>query len=94
MIIWIVDKLADVIIFAMLAVAILSWVANPYRLGPNHPLVRVYYALNRIIEPLTRPARKLLERFNTGSLDLSLFVTMLFVYIIRSILIRVLLILI
>jgi YggT family protein len=91
-IIWIVQKLADIIILAMLAVAVLSWFANPYKLGPNHPVVRIYYTLNRLIEPITRPAKKLLSRFNTGPVDLSLFVTMIFVYIARRIIIQILVI--
>jgi uncharacterized protein YggT (Ycf19 family) len=90
LLITIVNLLAQVIIWAMLAVAVLSWFANPYKLGQNHPLVRIYLGLSRLIEPLTIPARKLLARFNTGPVDLSLFVTMIFVYIAQRIIVRIL----
>jgi uncharacterized protein YggT (Ycf19 family) len=84
----IIYYIAQIIIYALLARAVLSWFVNPYKLGYQHPLVRFYGMLCQLTEPLLKPARMLLARFNTGPLDLSLFVTMLFVYILERLLLR------
>jgi uncharacterized protein YggT (Ycf19 family) len=82
---------AQVLIWALIGRAILSWFANPYTANRMSSLVKIYSILVQVTEPLIRPSRRLLARFNTGPVDLSLFVTVLFIVVIRSVVIRVLL---
>lgn len=67
---------------ALLAEAVLSWFArNPYS-GPG----KVYWMLNRFLEPILAPCRKILSRFNTGMFDFSVILAMILVQLVVQIL--------
>lgn len=76
--------LCDVVVFALIIEALLSWIAGPmmYR-GQYNMLTKFYFFLNRVTEPIIRPARKFMSRFNTGPLDLSIIVTVFFIYLLK-----------
>jgi YggT family protein len=74
----------------LLAQAILSWIANPYRLGPNHPIIKIYIFLQRLTEPVVRPCRNFLSRFNFGPIDLSLWMAMIVIQIVWRVVYRIL----
>lgn len=85
-----ISWLGDIIVFMLLARAILSWIVNPYNSNPNSFLYKLYAFLTQITEPLTKPFRNLLSRFNTGPIDFSLFLTMIAVMVIEKVLIQIL----
>jgi YggT family protein len=87
----VVNFVAQILIWVLIGRAILSWFANPYYGNRGGSLARFYSVLVQVTEPLVRPARKLLSRFNTGPMDFSLFVTILLIIVVRQVLIRVLL---
>jgi len=91
LVIWVINLICQIVIWTLLARAIMSWFVNPYKMGVNHPLVKLYSFICQVTEPLLKPARKLMSRFNTGVIDLSLFVTVIFIYILQRMLIRLVL---
>jgi uncharacterized protein YggT (Ycf19 family) len=88
---YIFNLLCNILVGLLFVRAILSWVANPYRSNPNSLLPKIYAFLIQVTEPLLKPARRLLSRFNMGAIDFSLFLTMLLIYMIKSVVGRVLL---
>ena len=82
---YVVNFILQVLFWVLMARAILSWFANPYRMGAGHPLVRIYMFLGKLTEPLVKPARRLLSRFNTGPLDFSVFITGIFIIILQRV---------
>jgi YggT family protein len=82
-----VNLIVSVLIWVLIAQAILSWFVGPYGRGAG-VIVSLYRALSSFTYPLTRPARALLTRVNTGPMDFSLLLTVLFLIVIRQILIR------
>jgi YggT family protein len=80
----------QILIWSLIAVAILSWIVPMMRGRPDNLFVRLYAFLYRVTEPLTRPAKALLSRFNTGPIDFSLMVTVLFLIVIEEVLMRIL----
>ncbi|MDR2156890.1 MAG: YggT family protein [Clostridiales Family XIII bacterium] len=93
--IWLIDIInifGRILIWMLAGRAILSWFMNPYTAGRMGFFSKLYPFLVQVTEPLIVPARRLLARFNTGPIDLSLFVTILFIVAIQNILIRVLVI--
>jgi YggT family protein len=81
----IVDLLLKVIIWIIIAQAILSWlvafhVINTY----NEGVRRFLYALDRITEPMYRPIRRILPDF--GGVDFSPIVAFLIIYALRILL--------
>ncbi|MDR1953923.1 MAG: YggT family protein [Clostridiales Family XIII bacterium] len=89
----IINVFAQLLIWVLIARAILSWFANPSFSNSNQMafLMKLYAFLCQVTEPLVRPMRRLLSRFNTGPMDFSLFATMLLIIAIQRILIRILL---
>lgn len=85
-----VNLLCQIIIYALLAVAILSWFVNPYRTNPNSFVYKLYGFLTQMTEPIIRPFRRFMSRFNTGQFDFSILVAILAIGLIRSVLIKVL----
>lgn len=85
-----VNLLCQVIIYALLAVAILSWFVNPYTANPNSFSYKLYAFLSQVTEPIVRPFRAFMSRFNTGQFDFSILVAMLAIGLIRSVLIKIL----
>jgi YggT family protein len=80
----VVDILCGMMSLALLARAILSWVANPYRYNTNNIIQRLYSLLVQLTEPIVAPCRKLLSRFNTGMFDFSVLVAMLVIMLVRN----------
>lgn len=75
-------------LYFMLAWIILSYVAGYGRLPWGHPIRKIYDGMNRVMEPLLSPIRRVLKpvRLGTMALDLSPLV----IYAIVLILLRVL----
>ena len=73
----------DVIWFLMIAHIIMSWLINFQVLNLRQPLVaQLWDGLNRILEPLYGPIRRLLP--NTGGLDLAPLVVFIGIIILRQ----------
>lgn len=83
-----VSWFCDILIFLLLARAVLSWFVN----GPYNNLYKFYGILCNITEPIVAPCRRLSMRLNTGMLDLSVFFAFFLVSIARKIIITILLI--
>ncbi len=78
----------QVLTFALLAEAFLSWFAgNPYS-GPG----KAYWMIRRFTEPIVTPCRKILSRFNTGMFDFSVLLAMILVQVVERLLVYVVLI--
>ena len=72
----------DVIWFLMIAHIIMSWLINFQVLNLRQPLIaQLWDGLNRILEPLYGPIRRLLP--NTGGLDLAPLVVFIGVIILQ-----------
>ena len=73
----------DVIWFLMIAHIIMSWLINFQVLNLRQPLIaQLWDWLNRILEPLYGPIRRLLP--NTGGLDLAPLVVFIGIIILRQ----------
>ena len=73
----------DVIWFLMIAHIIMSWLINFQVLNLRQPLIaQLWEGLNRILEPLYGPIRRLLP--NTGGLDLAPLVVFIGIIILRQ----------
>ena len=73
----------DVIWFLMIAHIIMSWLINFQVLNLRQPLIaQLWDGLNRILEPLYGPIRRLLP--NTGGLDLASLVVFIGIIILRQ----------
>ncbi|GGE86480.1 YggT family protein [Sphingomonas prati] len=82
----IIKLLLGLLLYIIIAQAILSWLIAFNVINTSNDFVRqVLYALDRITEPLYRPIRKILPDF--GALDLSPMVVILLIYILRAIII-------
>lgn len=80
-----VDFVVKIYILIIVARAVISWI----RPDPYNPAVRLLY---RLTEPILHPIRSALMKF-TGSvaIDFSPFIAIIFLYIFRAILLRILL---
>lgn len=75
----------DVVVFIILAHVIMSWLINFQVLNIRQPLVsQVWYGLNRMLEPLYAPVRRMLPAM--GGLDLAPLVVLIAVYALQIIL--------
>jgi YggT family protein len=75
----------DVVVFIILAHVIMSWLINFQVLNVRQPLVsQIWYGLNRMLEPLYAPVRRLLPAM--GGLDLAPLVVLIAVYALQIIL--------
>ncbi len=79
--------LCRVVIYMLLGRAILSWFINPYTANPNSFLYKLYGLLTSLTEPLVRPARRIMSRFNTGPVDFSLFLAIIFIMVLQRVVI-------
>ena len=80
----IINLLLGVLLWIIIAQAVLSWLIAFNVINTSNDFVRqVLYALDRITEPLYRPIRRILPDF--GALDLSPMVVILIIYILRNI---------
>ncbi len=79
--------LLDVVWFFILAHVIMSWLISFQVLNVRQQLVgQIWYGLNRILEPLYAPVRRILPPM--GGLDLAPLVVLLVIYALRIILIN------
>ncbi|RLJ99938.1 YggT family protein [Ruegeria conchae] len=77
----------DIVWFIILAHVIMSWLINFQVLNLHQQLVaQIWYGLNRILEPIYSPIRRILP--NMGGLDLTPLVVLIGVYALRIILIN------
>ncbi len=77
----------NVVWFFIIAHVIMSWLINFQVLNTRQPLVaQIWYALQRIMEPIYRPIRRVLP--DMGGIDLSPLVALLGVAALRIVLIN------
>jgi YggT family protein len=77
----------DVVWFILIAHIIMSWLINFQVLNLRQPLVaQVWQGLNRLLEPIYRPIRRILP--DMGGLDLAPLVVLIGIYAIRVVLIN------
>ncbi len=77
--------LLDVALFIVIAHVIMSWLINFGVLNIRQPVVaQIWDGLNRLLEPIYRPIRRLLP--NMGGLDLTPLIVILGLYAIEIIL--------
>ena len=82
----IVEVLLNIVWWIIVVQAILSWLLAFNVINQSNDFVRsVWYALQRMTEPLYRPIRRVLPDF--GALDLSPLVVLLILYILQTIVI-------
>jgi YggT family protein len=75
----------DVAVFIILAHVIMSWLINFQVLNIRQPLVsQIWYGLNRMLEPLYAPVRRMLPAM--GGLDLAPLVVLIAIYALQIIL--------
>ena len=83
----IILMLLDVVWFIMIAHIIMSWLISFQVLNLHQPVVaQIWYGLNRLLEPLYRPIRRILP--DTGGLDLAPLVALLGIYALRIIILN------
>lgn len=85
-----VNWFAELLIMALFIEAMMSWFVRDL----NSPLGRVYNGLRGFTEPVVRPVRNFMSRFNTGMFDFSIFVAMILIEIVARLITRILLMLI
>lgn len=77
--------LLDIAWFFIIAHVIMSWLINFQVLNLHQPIVaQIWYGLNRIMEPIYGPIRRVLP--DMGGLDLAPLVALIGVYALRIIL--------
>jgi len=77
--------LLDVLWFFVIGHVIMSWLINFQVLNLRQQLVaQIWYALNRLLEPLYQPVRRILP--NMGGIDIAPLVVLIGVYALRIIL--------
>lgn len=81
-----VSWFADIIIFLLLARAVLSW----FVAGTYNSFYKAYAVLCNLTEPIVEPCRRITMRLNTGMLDLSVFLAFFVVSILRKLIISIL----
>jgi YggT family protein len=75
----------DVAVFIILAHVIMSWLINFQVLNIRQPLVsQIWNALNRTLEPLYTPVRRMLPAM--GGLDLAPLIVLIAIYALQIIL--------
>ncbi|MDW3180623.1 YggT family protein [Roseobacter sp.] len=83
----IVMLLLDVLWFIIIAHVIMSWLINFQVLNTRQQLVaQIWYGLNRLLEPIYRPVRRILPAM--GGIDLAPLAVLLGVAVLRIVLIN------
>lgn len=78
----VLQLILQVVWFIMIVHIILSWLINFEVLNPRQPLVgQIWDGLNRLLEPLYRPIRRILP--DTGGLDLAPLVVFIIIIILQ-----------
>jgi YggT family protein len=84
----IVDMLLQLLVYLIFASVIISWLVAFRVLNVTQPLVRsLYTGLDRLLDPLYRPIRKILPDF--GGIDFSPLVLLLAISVLRRLLVGV-----
>lgn len=78
-----IDWFAEIITWILLFRAILSW----FIMGNNMTIKKLYMFTVNMTEPFVAPVRQFMSRFNTGMIDLSIFISFLLVRFAANILI-------
>lgn len=79
--------LLDVLWFFLIAHVIMSWLINFQVLNIRQQLVgQIWYMLNRILEPIYAPVRRILP--NMGGIDLAPLAVLIGIYAVRIILVN------
>jgi len=69
--------------FIVIAHVVVSWLVNFQVLNLRQPLVsQIWYALNKLVEPIYRPIRRMLP--NLGGIDLAPLVVLLILFFLRQ----------
>ncbi|UWQ28973.1 YggT family protein [Leisingera sp. M527] len=77
----------DIVWFFIIAHVIMSWLINFQVLNLHQQLVaQIWYMLNRILEPLYAPVRRIMP--NMGGIDLAPLAVLIGVYALRIILVN------
>ncbi|WP_412565068.1 YggT family protein [Thalassobius sp. MITS945101] len=77
----------DILWFFLIAHVIMSWLINFQVLNVRQQLVgQIWYMLNRILEPIYAPVRRVLP--NMGGIDLAPLVVLVGIYAVRIVLIN------
>ncbi|AHD02411.1 MULTISPECIES: YggT family protein [Leisingera] len=77
----------DIVWFFIIAHVIMSWLINFQVLNLHQQLVaQIWYGLNRILEPLYAPVRRIIP--NMGGIDLAPLAVLIAVYALRIILVN------
>ena len=84
--VWIIDKLLQLLIFAIVARAILSFVVPMMGPRPNPLLMSISRVINQVTEPLLGPIRRALP--TVGMFDFSPMVAIVVLVIIRAVFVR------
>lgn len=79
--IYAVRLLCDIIAGLLVVRALMSWIVNPQYSDPNSILYKINSVIISATEPIVRPFRNLLSRFNTGPIDFSIFVAIMAIYL-------------
>jgi YggT family protein len=80
----VVNIVLTMILWVVIAAALISWVSP----DPRNPIVQFLY---RVTEPILRPFRKILPPRRTGGIDFSPLLVILLIYFIKILLARLLL---
>lgn len=82
---WLIDTILKLLLFAIIISAVASWLVAFNVINPYNAFVRtVLHTLNRIVEPLCRPVRRLLP--DLGGVDFSPLVVALAIEFVRRLL--------
>lgn len=85
--IYAVNIFANILIYSLVARAILSWFAQS-----SYYVAQLYGLICHFTEPLVAPFRRLLSRYNTGMFDFSVVLAFFAITIARSLIIRLIII--
>ncbi|MCR5481659.1 MAG: YggT family protein [Clostridia bacterium] len=84
LIIKVINLLANIILLMLGARAVASWFMS----GGSPNVYRFYNTMCSLTEPIVAPCRRFCSRWNTGMFDFSVLLAFLLVQVIRSILIK------
>ncbi|PZO68334.1 MAG: YggT family protein [Paracoccus denitrificans] len=74
--------LLDIVWTVMIIHILMSWLINFGVLNPRQPLVgQIWYGLNRLLEPLYAPIRRILP--DTGGLDLAPLIVFIIIIVLQ-----------
>ena len=84
--VWLIDKVLQLLIFAIVARAILSFVVPMMGAQPHPMLMSLTRVINQVTEPLLGPIRRALP--TVGMFDFSPMVAIVVLVIIRAVFVR------